>query len=247
MRQPALAQTTPASDIDRIELARDQADAGAVQPKPVSEGSVEVAEPAEAASISEVPASPNESLPLGAGEGDLFNSPGTAAESGSLGDGWLLSTLAALGVVIALVFAIRWLLRRGGVVSTASPQSGVVEVLSRTTVAPRSHVVLMRVGMRVLVVSDSPSGMRTLASVDDAEEVAGLLGAIESAKPTSVGQSFGSVMKKLSGQWSAEDEAPLDAVEPSESQPADLADQAQGALARVRGQLAAFSETGVRS
>jgi len=64
-------------------------------------------------------------------------------------------------------------------VTSSAPQGGIVEVLSRTTVAPRSHVVLMRVGTRILVVSDSPAGMRTLASVEDAEEVAELLGAID--------------------------------------------------------------------
>ena len=240
------AQESSVSDLQRIEQARDQSEvvAEAEQPSPTPAVELEGTQPAQE---NVIPASPNESLPLGAGEGDLFNGTGASTGSESMGDGWLLSTLAALGVVIALVFAIRWLLRRGGVVSTAAPQGGVVEVLSRTTVAPRSHVVLMRVGMRVLVVSDSPAGMRTLASVHDAEEVAELLGAIESAKPTSMGQSFGSVMKKLSGQWSGEEDASIDAIDSSVDEPAPAIDQAQGALSRVRGRLAAFSEAGGRS
>ena len=243
---PAKAQEPSASDLERIEQARDHAEVVPETEQPDLTSPIVSAGTQEAGAAA-IPVSPNESLPLGAGEGDLFTGTGAGTGSESMGDGWLLSTLAALGVVIALVFAIRWLLRRGGVVSTAVPQGGVVEVLSRTTVAPRSHVVLMRVGMRILVVSDSPAGMRTLASVQDAEEVAELLGAIESVKPTSVGQSFGSVMKKLSGQWSAEEDTPTDTTDPSAEERSSAIDQAQGALSRVRGQLAAFSETGGRS
>lgn len=238
---PAAAQDEPAADAERIEQMRDLSTTAA----PALETAA-----AEAGESDEIPLPANESLPLGAGEGDLFNTDSDQASTGSMGDGWFLSTLAALGVVLALVFGIRWLLKRGGVVSTAVPQGTVVEVLSRTTVAPRSHVVLMRVGMRILVVSDSPAGMRTLASVQDAEEVAELLGAIESAKPTSMGQSFGSVMKKLSGQWSGEDQLDVETDDPREASSAgsvSAIDQAEGALSRVRGRLASLSDSGGRS
>ena len=184
---------------------------------------------------------------MGAGEGDLFSGGADQSDTGSLGDGWLLSTLAALGVVLAIVFGIRWVLRRGGVVSPSVSSGSVVEILSRTTVAPRSHVVLMRVGQRVLVVSDSSAGMRTLASVHDAEEVAELLGAIDSAKPASMSQNFGSVMKKLSGQWSGE-EADFEEAPVLEADGTDATvDSAQGALSRVRGRLAALSDSGGRA
>ena len=236
----ARAQATPTADAERIEKMRDSA-AVVAESQPDAEQAG-----AEAAEASEIPLPPNESLPLGAGESALFGGVAESSDTSSLGDGWLLSTLAALGVVLAIVFGLRWLLKRGGVVSTAVPQGGVVEVLSRTTVAPRSHVVLMRVGTRVLVVSDSPNGMRTLASVHEAEEVAELLGAIDSAKPTSMSQSFGSVMKKLSGQWSAEDEL-ADAPEAvAAAEPDTTVDAATGALTRVRGRLAALTDTGSR-
>jgi len=199
------------------------------------------------AEVAEKPLPPNESLPLGAGESDLFGA-GSAGQGGtsSLGDGWVLSTLAALGVVLVIVFGIRWLLRRGGVVSTSMPQGSVVEVLSRTTVAPRSHVVLMRVGQRILVVSDSPSGMRTLASVHEAEEVAELLGTIDASRPASMTHSFGSVMKKLSGQWAGEADE-LDGglnSAASASVPATDLDQTHDTVSSLRGRLAALSGAG---
>ena len=244
---PVQAQDPPASDAERIEAMRDLA--SDTQNEPVrAEASGEPAASAggnERASDAPLPA--NESLPLGAGEGNLFDGQADRPEPGSLGDGWLLSTLAALGVVLAIVFAIRWLLKRGGVVGASVSSGSVVEVLNRTTVAPRSHVVLLRVGARILVVSDSPAGMRTLASVHEAEEVAELLGAIDSAKPTSMSQSFGSVMKKLSGQWSGEEHDFEDPAGPGANEPSASVDQTRGALSRVRGRLAALSDAGGRA
>lgn len=109
---------------------------------------------------------------------------------------WFMKTLTALGVVIGLALFIRWgYVRMGGKVAAGS--SPVVEVLSRTTVAPRSHVMLLRVGGRVLVVSDSSSGMRTLASLEDAQEVADILGAVSATKPNSITRGFGQLLNRF--------------------------------------------------
>ncbi|MEZ6190844.1 MAG: flagellar biosynthetic protein FliO [Phycisphaerales bacterium] len=110
---------------------------------------------------------------------------------------WMLKTITALGVVIGLVLLVRYVYARmgGKVAGYASP---VVEVLSRTTVAPRSHVLLLRVGGRVLVVSDSSAGMRTLASLEDPQEVADVLGAVSAAKPTSISKGFSQLLHRFS-------------------------------------------------
>lgn len=241
---PAFAQDTTPSDAERIARMRDQA----AQPSadaPVTTGTDETAEQPVEQPAPPLPA--NELLPLGVGEGEagLFNSEtGARPGSSSLGGNWLLSTLAALGVVIALVFVVRWLLRRGGVVSSAAPQGSVVEVLSRTTVAPRSHVVLMRVGQRVLVVSDSPAGMRTLDTVTDPGEIAELLGAVEMSRETSISKSFNGVMKRLSGQWSDDEQAyDADAELPVDEEGVGMT-RARGAVSSVRGRLAALSGAG---
>lgn len=239
------AQQEPAEVAKRIEQMRDQA---AVEYSVVeSQGTPDQSAEGVSAQIqgeAEKPLPRNETLPLGAGEGDLFGGDAEQSATGSLNDGWLMSTLAALGVVLAIVFGLRYILKRGGVVSTVAPQGSVVEVLSRTTVAPRSHVVLMRVGTRILVVSDSTAGMRTLASVDDAAEVAELLGAIDSAKSTSMSQSFGSVMKKLSSQWSVDEEV-HEGIQATAAADAPIRpEESAGALSRVRGKLAALSDAG---
>lgn len=162
--------------------------------------------------------------------GSAFNQSDAPTGSGpSIG---LLKTLTALGVVIGLALLARFgYARLGGKVAIAS--SPVVEVLSRTSVAPRSHVMLLRVGGRVLVVSDSSAGMRTLASVEDAQEVADLLGAVSAAKPTSISRGFSKLFQRFDEDHDrlqgASDHG--DAQRPS---PERVRESVTGLLARVR-------------
>ncbi len=149
------------------------------------------------------------------------------------GVAWLLQTITALGIVIALALGVRYVYTRmgGKVASYASP---VVEVLSRTTVAPRSHVMLLRVGGRVLVVSDSSSGMRTLASIDQPEEVADILGAVSAAKPASISQGFSQFLNKFHDQHEADPGGPGDEVLVDAEPGGRVRESVSGLLSRVR-------------
>lgn len=116
------------------------------------------------------------------------------------GSSWMLSTLGSLGVVIALILLLRWgWLKVGG--QPAVRPSALVEVLSRTSIAPRNHVLLLRVGSRVLIVGDSPGGMRTLADVTDPEEVADLLAAVTSSRDGSITRGFSQVVSRFQGDY----------------------------------------------
>ncbi len=109
-------------------------------------------------------------------------------ESRRLGDGtgeddsngWL-RTLGALAVVAALIFAVRWFLRRwsaGG--STA--HAGPMEVLARASVAPKQQLLLVRLGKRLVLIGTGGGAMSTLAEVTESAEVEELMRAVESAK-----------------------------------------------------------------
>ena len=159
--------------------------------KPVTD-----AAPEPAPSLSPLPAV--ERTPLGQSSSASVSSNPTPPETDS---GWVLGTLTALGLVIALILLLRWgWLKMGGRVAVGS--SPVVEVLSRTAVAPRNHVLLLRVGGRILVVGDSSAGLRTLASVEDPDEVASLLQDVTAAKPSSISGSF----RQLLGNFDRDDE-----------------------------------------
>ncbi len=129
--------------------------------------------------------------------------------------GWALSTLAALGVVIGLIFGARWLYTKMGGAVVARP-SLVVEVLSRTPVAPKNHVLLLRVGQRVLIVGDSSSGLNTLADVTDPEEVASLLQSVSSHSERSVSKSFSAMVGRFNGDYDADDRLALEGGDSSE-------------------------------
>ncbi len=145
---------------------------------------------------SPVPAAEIEQRPLGAsGDGR-----GAESRSAAPSDGWALSTLAALGVVIGLIFLGRWVYAKlgGRVIARSSP---AVEVLSRTSVAPKNQVLLLRIGQRVLVVGDSSSGLRTLANLDDPEEVAALLQTVTTDQDHSVSKTFHSLVSRFNGDY----------------------------------------------
>jgi flagellar biogenesis protein FliO len=145
----------------------------------------------------------------------------------------LLKTMTSLGVVIGLILLARFgYARLGGKVASAS--SPVVEVLSRTTVAPRSHVMLLRVGGRVLVVSDSSAGMRTLASVEDAQEVAELLGAVSAAKPNSITRSFGQMFHRADEEYDIQ-QAQFDQAQKPTHDETNARQSLSGLLSKVRG------------
>lgn len=115
---------------------------------------------------------------------------------------WLIQTLGALGVVVALILLLRFFWMRFSGQVGFSGQSQVIEVLSRTAVAPRNHVLLLRLGQRVLVVGDSVAGLRTLAQLDDPQEVAALLTAISAARSNSVSKTFSTLLGRFNHDYS---------------------------------------------
>ncbi len=147
------------------------------------------------------------------------------------GKSWLMQTLIALGIVVGLALGVRFIYARmGGKVAAHS--SPVVEVLSRTTVAPHSHVMLLRVGSRVLVVSDSSAGMRTLANVDDAEEVADILGAVSATKNNSITRGFSQLLHRFGEEHEDDEVAALTGEQPASVH--KVRDSMSSLLSRVR-------------
>ncbi|MCC6681711.1 MAG: flagellar biosynthetic protein FliO [Phycisphaeraceae bacterium] len=175
-----------------------------------------------------------EAQPLGSVVPDQ-SGPSDPADSGvfDTGNSWLLSTLTALGVVLGLVLLLRWLFVRyfGGRLAVRS--TPVVEVLSRSLIAPRQHVLLLRVGSRILVVSESPGGMRTLADVDDPEEVASLIGAVSSARDNSISRGFSRMLHGFHGQYE-DKQTELEGGDDGEVAVDRARDSLDGLLSRVR-------------
>ncbi len=147
--------------------------------------------------------------------------------------GWVLNTLTALGLVIGLVLLLRYgVTKFGGRVATRPNRS--VEVLSRTSVAPKNHVLLLRVGGRVLVVGDSSAGLRTLAEIEDPDEVASLLASVEADRDNSMTNGFNRMLSRHSGAYSQRASLMDEGIDTSEAGIDRARDSVSSLLGRVR-------------
>jgi flagellar biogenesis protein FliO len=126
--------------------------------------------------------------------------PASGNSSGQMG--WLLQTLAALGVVIGLIFLTRWgWFKLSGQQPANTTGARAVEVLARTAVAPKNRVLLRRIGQRILVVGDSAQGLNPLTAVEDPQEVADLLTAVTQQQQDSATNNFRQMMGRVSGRF----------------------------------------------
>ena len=107
-------------------------------------------------------------------------------------------------------------------------------MLSRTSIAPKNQVLLLRLGQRILVVGDSAAGLQTLADIVDAEEVAGLLQSIAASKPGSATSGFSSVLDGFDGQYEGELHARDMGTDGSEHRVDRARDSVRGLLSRLR-------------
>ncbi len=172
-------------------------------------------------------------VPLGPPRPATGDANTTTSPSAWADNSWVLKTAAALGVVIGLILLLRfgWSRLTGQAPAARSP---VVEVLSRTTIAPRNHVLLLRLGDRILVVADSAAGLRTLANVDDPEEVASLLTAVTAARPNSISRGFAHVLNRFNRDYTEDDRLADEAADIDEYRTDRARDQLSSLLSQVR-------------
>ena len=100
---------------------------------------------------------------------DANRAPGNAATS------WSATVWPLLLMVGLIVVGARWLKSRSPSTARGLPLE-VFEVLGRKAIDPRTSVLLARCGSRLLVLSQSPHGLQTLAEITDPVEVDCLAG-----------------------------------------------------------------------
>ncbi len=152
--QPAASPRSPR--VQRVTSQRDQPAAPAVEEgeslSPA--GIIGDLEPAE---LGKTP------LPEASGTDAPANAPSPRGRSGfGSSVAWAVGILAAGWVG-------RQVLKSSGPLSRGSPSA--VEVLSRQTLGPQQQLAVLRFGQRVLLIGTTPTGMSTLATVEDPAEV----------------------------------------------------------------------------
>lgn len=106
---------------------------------------------------------------------DANRAPGNATT------GWLATVWPLLLVVGLIVVGARWLKSRSPSAACGLPIE-VFEVLGRKAIDQRTAVVLARCGSRLLVLSQSPHGLQTLAEITDPVEIDCLAGLCRSTQ-----------------------------------------------------------------
>ena len=140
-----------------------------------------------------------------------------------------LSLGAVLTLIVLLFLAGRRFLPRGAFAQQSG--GGAVQVLSRTTIAPRQRVTLLQVGRRILVIADGGASVSTLCEITDADEVAALLAQLQSER------QGGSFTAALSGAMERFRAAQASSSADAEPRPDldSMRQEIEGLAQRVRG------------
>jgi flagellar biogenesis protein FliO len=145
----------------------------------------------------------------------------------------------SLVLVIGVIFLLRWIAQQFFGAPSTKKSSRAVQVLSRSMITPKQHVLLLQVGRRVIVVGDSGTQMNPLCEITDADEIASLVGQLRQDKADPVSRAFGTFFGKAEKDYSAdaaEDRPPAAAGNDPDLDPALATTQAElsGLIDKVR-------------
>jgi flagellar biogenesis protein FliO len=118
--------------------------------------------------------------------------------------GQVVPTALALGAVIAVIFIARALVKRfGNRLGGGKRPSGVVEVLARYPFARGHHIVLIKVGRRIIVTHQSAQGITTLSEFTSHAEVADLMARCEAGARGTEQFTFDSLLRSSEREFDA--------------------------------------------
>jgi flagellar biogenesis protein FliO len=109
----------------------------------------------------------------------------------SLGFG---QVLAALAIVIGLIFVGRALVRKFVPGAAASSGKGVIEILARHTLAKNQALVLVRIGSQIVALSQGRESSESVLVISEPMEVARIIGQIEGKNPASIQAGFNKLL-----------------------------------------------------
>lgn len=122
----------------------------------------------------------------------------SAAPSSPVGS--VVTMLASLAMVLGVFLLATWLVRKSLPATGRTLPVEVVEVLGRVSLAPRQPAHLLRIGQKLLLVSISAAGTRTLTEITDPAEVDRLAGLCRQAHPQSSTAAFRQVLQHFARQ-----------------------------------------------
>jgi flagellar biogenesis protein FliO len=163
--------------------------------------------------------------------------PPAAASPPSSSSAWMLQTFAALALVIALILLIRYLIARITGHSGPARSDALAQIIARQMIAPRTQLLFLRVGHRIVVASHSPAGLSPLTELSDPDEVALILARAQAQRPTSISRGFRQLLGRFDDQHNPRHPDDTDTTEPDahiDEPAARVRDEVSSLLARLR-------------
>ena len=162
-------------------------------------------------------------------EKELIRVPGRKRTSAGLGGdgsdprptgrtgGMLWRSLSGLAIVVGLMVLGTVILKRA-VPGMKRGGTEAVTVLGRAYVSPKHALHLVKVGRRILVVGQTPSGISSVAEIDDPDEVEQVTATCQQSRPSSITSTFRQLLRR---EDAAYDEMQPDAAVPETAEDLD--------------------------
>ena len=122
-----------------------------------------------------------------------------AAGSGANVD--LKRVAISLGLVLGIIFIARFAMKKLFPAVSVGRNSQVIRVVSRSVIGPKQQFLLVKLGKRLVLVGDSGTAMNPLAEITDPDEVAELVGQLQSETSQSSTNAFASIFRKAETQF----------------------------------------------
>lgn len=148
--------------------------------------------------------------------------------------GWWFNTAWALVVVVVAIVALRGLLRRLGRSPGGAGRGAVLEVVGRISTGPRSSVLAVRVGHRIVIVGQTATGLSMLADLSDPNEVASVLATVSAERSGSMSRGFASIFNHASRDYDEDVRVVEEGGDMAEFGVDRARDEVSGLLSRVR-------------
>jgi flagellar protein FliO/FliZ len=231
----AHANLAPSTTANPAPLAR----AVTEDPSPAKTPSVAVETPAPTVSALE-----NRKLPA---QGDAVLRRSENTSSAPIRMPSTARTIASLLVVLALIATATWLLRRFLIGRQPASRFTGLEVLARSPISPKQSLCLIKLGRKLLLVGLSPNHIGALQTIEDPEDIAQLLGAVEQQRAQSISNGFARLFRRESDQYRFDElDSPTDNDPSAAGDTIEPISQASGELSQLLNKVKGLSRMRLR-
>lgn len=147
---------------------------------------------------------------------------------------WYLRPVLALAVVVALILAAAWVVKRLLPGVRRDGKRGPMQVLATTYLSPKQSLALVRCGRRVILIGVTPEHISSLAVMDDTNDLPSLAHAPDRGDIQRVSGQFNEALDEAAKDFERDDAAWDEPLGPDERELAAARQEIRGLLDRVR-------------